>query len=85
MTYGDGLPKPVGTWDYFGACVPEVDQRYSTATFSLGIFQWLPKSRGKETKRGKVMLRISGKVSERDSVIGKALAEVDKRNAEPAK
>ena len=47
-------------WDFDGSCAPQKSQYAGWKTFSLGIFQWVPKSRGKGLKRGKVIRRVKG-------------------------
>jgi len=37
-------------------------------SFSVGIFQWVMKSKGKQMKRSKVLVRISGHPSQRIQV-----------------
>ncbi len=64
-------------WDYDGQCIP--DDNPSWKTFSVGIFQWLPKSGGKGVKRGKVVKRIKGNSYEKEVVFNLARAEVMKR------
>jgi hypothetical protein len=46
-------PKPY-EWDYDGACDPAKSRSRSMQTFSVGVFQWLPKKSGKGLKRGPV-------------------------------
>ena len=46
-------------------------------TFSLGVFEILPKASGKGTKRGPVKVRVYGFVSDPDSVYAKAREIVD--------
>ena len=41
-----------GSWDPVRRCIRSI-------TFSVGIFQWIPKSRGR-LKKGKVIARIVG-------------------------
>lgn len=75
-----GWNLPVaGLWDYDGACKPNpvTEQPVlggSWQTFSVGVFQWVAKSRGTGVKRGKVVKRISGPVSDPASVYAKAEA-----------
>lgn len=46
--------------DFDGACIPKKGVISTYKTFSVGVFQWLPKSRGKGLKRGPVKVRVSG-------------------------
>jgi hypothetical protein len=43
-------------------------------TFSIGIFKWELKSDGKSMKKGKIAVRVSGFVSNKDKVFEKAEA-----------
>jgi len=54
-------PKAPYTWDYWG----EYDPAHSVYgrggfTFSVGVFQWLPKAKGRGVKKGKVVKRFIG-------------------------
>lgn len=53
----------------------------SQETFSVGIFQILPKSSGKGTKRGPVKVRVRGYVSHPGYVYSKAREIVDQLDA----
>lgn len=60
-------PKPAWTWDFYGACAPNEDDAVAHArqeTFTLGCFQWEPKSRGPGVKKGKVRYRVKGKMDD---------------------
>lgn len=53
-------------WDFSGHCAPGEDGRTirgTYTTFTLGIFQWIPKKKGTGLKRGKVQKRVKGYVS----------------------
>lgn len=54
----------VGSSDLFGfhgSCSPGMSGRSTSwRTFSVGIFPIIPKASGKGTKRGKVVVRVSG-------------------------
>lgn len=67
--------------DYSGSCVPgSVNISYTKSgkhytgqhTFSVGIFQWLPKSSGKGLKKSAVKFRIKGNVNDAEKVYKKA-------------
>lgn len=81
MNYGDGKPKSAYTWDFDGACAPD-KASYSFITFTLGIFQWIPKNNGKGVKRGKVIKRIKGYTSLAQEAYIKATETVEKMNSE---
>lgn len=49
----------------------------SQNTFSVGVFQILPKANGNGTKRGPVMVRVKGYMSNPDAVYAKAREIVD--------
>ena len=77
--FGDGIPKPEGTWDYYGACAPgNREFSYSYNTFTLGIFQWVASKSG--TKRGKVVRRIKGYASAPFTAFDEADKIVNKYN-----
>jgi hypothetical protein len=70
--------REVYEWDYDGACSP--GNEYSGHnTFSVGIFQWIPKTR-EGLKRSKVIYRIKGYVSNPDDVYEKAQKLVNMLN-----
>ena len=55
--------------DFSGECAPNPDAHvHWSETFSVGIFQWLPKSRGKGLKKGKVKYRVKGACHKPDKV-----------------
>jgi hypothetical protein len=67
-------PKPY-EWDYDGACKPDGTRGWhGMESFSVGVFQWLPKASGKGVKRGKVVKRISGSVNDPAAVYRRAEA-----------
>ena len=71
-------PKPY-EWDFDGACAPgNAHGRYET--FTLGIFQWIPKASGKGLKRGKVIRRVEGRTDSPDEVFARAQTIVDQMN-----
>jgi len=83
-------PKPAGTWDYFGACAPTPKEgggfdsfMHGQETFTLGCFVWEPKARS-GTKRGKVVYRVKGFVSDPQAALDIAEAWCRKRNAQEA-
>ena len=54
--------------DFSGMCAPNSKGASMHTTFSVGIFQWLPKASGKGLKKSAVKFRIKGSVSESDKV-----------------
>lgn len=52
-----------GTHGFDGACLPGPGSQYVYvfATFSVGIFEWVPRANGKGVKRGPVKVRVRGK------------------------
>jgi hypothetical protein len=76
-------PKPY-EYDFDGSCGPknhDIGKRWNI-TFSVGVFQWIPKSRGKGLKRGKVIKRISGLVAKPDDVYSRAEKICKEKNEE---
>lgn len=49
--------------------------------FSVGVFQWLPKSGGKGVKRGPVKIRVKGYMKDADKVYAMANELCAKLNA----
>lgn len=47
-----------GTHGFDGACLPGPGSHF--ATFSVGIFEWVPRANGKGVKRGPVKVRVRG-------------------------
>lgn len=72
LTLGDGQPKPAGTWDYYGSSDPAHTRtgfvRTEFVSFSLGVFQWVPKYDVRKTKRGPIQGRVSGLVEAAETV-----------------
>jgi hypothetical protein len=57
--------KPVAyDLDFSGSCSPAENHGIIGETFSVGIFQWVPKSSGRGIKRSAVIKRIRGFSSE---------------------
>jgi hypothetical protein len=56
-------PRIPGKHAFAGACEPSMSRMYSQQTFSLGVFEWLPRTNGKGVKRGKVKVRVMGSVA----------------------
>jgi hypothetical protein len=74
-------PRPY-QWDFSGHCAPRENWKCGSPwqTFSLGIFQWVPKASGEGLKRGKVVRRVSGKRSDPKPVYDAARAICDELN-----
>lgn len=70
-----------GMWDYAGKCAPGVGLPTNYRSFSLGCFQWEPKT-GRGLKRGKVQKRFSGLIEEADQVEARAREWCEARNQE---
>lgn len=50
-----------GKHDFEGSCAPLGKEIFGNQfTFSVGIFQWIPKSGGRGLKRSAVKVRVSG-------------------------
>lgn len=78
-----GRTPEAGAWDFDGSCAPD-STRARFDTFSVGIFRWEPKARGKGLKRGKVMVRVKGLATEPEKVYTEAHRICDARNARNA-
>jgi hypothetical protein len=72
--------KKAYQWDYDGHYDPAKPQRFHSDTFSVGIFQWLPKKSGGGLKKGTVHKRIRGYTSQPQEVYNKAQAECNRLN-----
>lgn len=58
--------------DFSGMCAPSRNGSSMFNTFSVGIFQWLPKASGKGLKKSAVKFRVKGNVSEAKKVYREA-------------
>jgi len=74
MTLGNGQPKPAGTWDWYGELDPAHEKNHGYHTFSIGVFQWVPKWDGKKTKKGKSVKRFSAPIHAPEEAYSKARA-----------
>lgn len=54
--------------DFNGECAPGNLNYFSNETFSVGIFQWIPKTSGKGLKKSSVKFRIKGFCSNPEKV-----------------
>ena len=73
--------------DFSGSYAPCNGAVRSSNTFSVGIFQWIPKASGKDLKKSAVKFRIKGNVSEADKIYKKAkeiCKMIDERGVMPA-
>ena len=66
--------KDAFCYDYAGGYDPATNRLFTSHTFSVGIFQWIPRSSGKGLKRGKVIKRITGLTSNPEAVYAAAEA-----------
>ena len=58
---------------WMGSCDPQRHGGFTgTQTFSVGVFEWLPRKSGLGQKPGKVKVRVAGNVSEAQKVYDKA-------------
>ncbi len=67
----------IGRHDFSGACAPGPQQdKWAEAglfrTFSVGIFEALPRASGNGTKRGPVKVRVIGSMSDPEAVFARA-------------
>jgi hypothetical protein len=73
-------PQPY-EYDFDGACAPGQPGAYAHAvSFSLGIFQWIPRASKKGLKRGKVVRRIKGYLRNPEEALGRARAVCEELN-----
>lgn len=72
--------KKAYSHDYSGNCGPGQSQALMNVMFSVGIFQWLPKSSGKGLKKSAVKFRIKGNVNDAEKVYSQAKIICDKMN-----
>ena len=85
MIYGDGKPKPAGTWDYYAGAAPGGGHWSADCqTFSAGCFQWVPKKNG-GTKRGRVQHRVRGPIGNPSEVFEAAREYCERKNKENEK
>lgn len=82
FTLGNGQPKPVGTWDWYGAYDPAHRKQWGMKSFSIGVFQWLPKKEG-GVKRGKSVTRFMGPVAQASGVYAQARAFISLQEQRP--
>ena len=67
---------------YRGSCAPGSGCAYGYETFSVGIFEVVPKAGGKGTKRGgPVKVRVKGRMSDPQAVYDVADKIVEKLDA----
>jgi hypothetical protein len=70
-------------WDWDGAEIPSKwINPPQFKTFSVGVFQWIPKASANGLKRGKVVKRIKGLTANPEEVFQKARIECEERNKE---
>lgn len=60
-----------GKHDFSGQCAPKGNGT-TWSTFSVGVFQWLPKAGGIGVKRSAVKVRVKGSSSNPEKVYDKA-------------
>jgi len=59
-------------YDFDGSCAPGGVWGGLHGTFSVGIFQWLPKSSNKGLKRSPVKYRVSGSTHKAETIYSRA-------------
>jgi hypothetical protein len=70
-------------YDYEGSCAPGGVANYQgQLTFSVGVFQWIPKANGVGLKRGRVVRRIRGYVNNPDMVYTQAKKLCEELNSQ---
>ena len=83
----NGIVPVAGLWDFDGGCKPKMDSGPTAmnATFSVAVFQWLPKSSGNGLKRSKSIKRISGPIRDVEMVYARAELFCAAKDAEQAR
>lgn len=83
MTINTQSPAPEAHKHGFdGSCAPGVSVGFTGQIgFSLGVFQWVPKSGGKGLKKSAVKVRIKGWVRDAEKVYSKAREVCQKLDA----
>lgn len=66
---------------FSGSCEPGKHYCGGMETFSVGVFEVLPKVDGKGTKHGKVQVRVKGPISNPEAVYAKAREVVEQLTA----
>lgn len=65
-------PQP-GQHDFCGACSPSSSSEYSSQhTFSVGVFEWVPRRSKAGCRKGPVKVRVRGRVQDVELVYAKA-------------
>lgn len=69
-------------WDFSGACSPGGPAQLACGqqTFSVGIFQWVPKAGGKGLKKSAVKYRLKGSFHNPEELYARAQAKCDELN-----
>lgn len=67
-----GIEPEAGKHDFSGEFCPGNKRHWYSKTFSVGIFEWVPKARGKGLKKSGVKFRIRSRVEYADLVYKKA-------------
>ena len=60
-----------GKHGFDGACAPE-NTKCRFETFSVSVFQWIPKASGRGLKRGTAKVRVKGSTDRPEIVFAKA-------------
>lgn len=75
-------PKPY-EWDWSGSCDPSRGFGLRVETFSVGCFQWIPRTGVRPgLKKGKVQKRFAGPTSDAKRIYKQAQAWCDQKNKE---
>ncbi len=64
--------KVVWKHDFYGEWAPGNPHSLRSATFSVGVFQWLPKLNGQGIRKSEVKCRIKGYTNKPEDVFAKA-------------
>lgn len=67
------MTKQAFKHDFDGSCIPVKGLTFpSQKTFSVGIFQWVPKASGNGLKKTPVKYRVFGLITQPESVFARA-------------
>lgn len=72
LTRGDGQPKPVGTWDWYGKLDPLHNPQTIIQRFSITVFRWTATPTPGVTRPGRTVKRFLGTIKHPEPVYAQA-------------